>query len=93
MYGYTLLLRRIFGPKREDVIREWRKLHNENLNDMYRSQNIIRVTKSRRMRWAGHIARMGERRGVYRILVWKPEGKRPLGRPRFRWEDNIKIDI
>jgi len=63
------------------------------VNDMYSSPNIIQVIKSRRMRWAGHIARMGERRGVYRILVWKPEGKRPLGRPRFRWVDNIKMDI
>ena len=73
--------------------REWRKLHNEQLNDLYSSPNIVRVIKSRRMGWAGHIARMGERRGVYRILVRKPEGKRLLGRPRHRWEDNIKMDI
>jgi len=75
------------------VSREWRKLHNEQLNDLYSSPNIVRVIKSRRMGWAGHIARMGERRGVYRILVRKPEGKRLLGRPRHRWEDNIKMDI
>jgi hypothetical protein len=68
---------------------EWRKLHNEELNDLYSSPNIVRVIKSRRMRWAGHVARMGEERGVYRVLVGKPEGKRPLGRPRRRWVDNI----
>ena len=67
--------------------------HNEELNDLYCSPNIVRVIKSRRMRWAGHVARMGERRGVYRVLVGKPEGKRPLTRPRHRWEDNIKIDL
>ena len=72
---------------------EWRKLHNEELIDLYSSPNIIRVIKSRRMRWAGHVARMGERRGVYRILVGKPEGKRPLGRHRRIWEDNIKMDV
>ena len=72
---------------------EWRKVHNEELNDLYSSPNIVRVIKSRRMRWAGHVARMGERKGVYRVLVWKPEGKRPLGRPRHRWEDNIKMDL
>ena len=83
-------LRRIFGPKRDDVTREWRKLHNDELNVLYCSPNIVRVIKSRRMRWAGHVARMGEGRGVYRILVGKPEGKRPLGRPRRRWEDNIQ---
>ena len=69
------------------------KLHFENLNDLHSSPNIVRVIKSRRMRWAGHIARMGERRGVHRVLVRKPEGKRPLGRPRRRWEDNIKMDL
>ena len=84
-------MRRIFGPKRDEVAGEWRKLHNEELNNLYSSHNIVRVIKSRRMRWAEHVARVGERRGVYRVLVGKPEGKRPLGRPRFRWEDNIKM--
>ena len=77
-------VRRIFGSKRDEVTREWRKLQNEEHNDLYSSPNIVRVIKSRIMRWAGHVARMGERRGVYRILVGKPEGKRPLGRPRRR---------
>jgi len=86
-------LRRIFGPKRDEVTREWRKLHNGELNDLYCSPNIVRVIKSRRMRWAGNVARMGERRGVYRVLVGKVEGKRPLGRPRRRWEDNIKMNL
>ena len=76
------VLRRIFGPKRDEVTGVWRKLHNEELNDLYTSPNIFRVIKSRRMRWAGHVARMGERRGVYRVLVGKPKGKRALGRPR-----------
>jgi len=76
------VLRRIFGPRRDEVTGDWRKLHNEELNDSYCSPNIVRVIKSRRMRWAGHVARMGEARGVYRVLVGKPEGKRPLGRPR-----------
>jgi hypothetical protein len=87
------VLRRIFGPRRDEVTGEWRKLHNEELNDLYSSPNIVRVIKSRRMRLAGHVARKGERRGVYRVLVGKPEGKRPLGRPRCRWEDNIKMDL
>ena len=87
------VLRRAFGPKRDEVTGEWRKLHNEELSDLYCLPNIVRVVKSRRMRWAGHVARMEERRGVYRVLVGKPERKRPLGRPRFRWEDNIKIDL
>jgi hypothetical protein len=87
------VLRRIFGPKRDEVTRDWRRLHNEELNDLYSSPNITRVIKSRRMRWAGHAARMGEKRGAYRILVGRPEGRRPLGRPRRRWEDNIKIDL
>jgi len=75
------------------VIGEWRKLHNEELNDKFSSPIIFRVIKSRRMRWAGHVARIGEIRGVYRVLVGKPEGKRPLGKPRRRWEDNIKMDL
>jgi hypothetical protein len=73
--------RRIFVPKRDEVTGEWRKLHNEELRDLYSSPSIIRIIKSRRMRWAGHVARMGERRNAYRLLVGKPEGKRPLGRP------------
>ena len=75
---------RIFGPKRDEVTGEWRKLHNEERNDMYSSPTSVRAIKSRRMRWAGHVAHMGERRGVYRVLVGKLEGKRPLGRPRHR---------
>jgi len=72
---------------------KWRKLHNEELNDLYSSPNVFRVIISRRMRWVGHVARIGERRGVYWVLVWKPEGKSPLGRPRCKWEDNIKMDL
>ena len=87
------VLRRIFGPKRDGVTEEWRKLHNEELNDLYCSTNIVQVIKLRRMRWAGHVARMEEGRGVHRVLVGKPEGKRPLGRPRHGWEDNIKMDL
>jgi len=87
------VLWRIFGPKRDEVTGEWRKLHNEELNDLYCSTNIVRVIKSRRMRWAGHVAGMGEKRGVYRVLVGKPEGMKLLGRPRRRWEDNIKMDL
>jgi hypothetical protein len=87
------VLRRVFGPKRGLVTGEWRKLHNEELNDLYSLPNIVLVVKSRRMRWAGHVVRMGEDRGVHRVLVRKPEGKRPLGRPRCRWEDNIKMDL
>jgi hypothetical protein len=86
-------LRRIFGSKMDEVTEEWRKLYNEEFNYLYSSPNIVRVIKSRRMRWVGHIARMGERRGVYRVLVGKSEGKRPLERPRRRWEDNIKMDL
>jgi hypothetical protein len=87
------VLNKVFGPKRDEVTGEWRKLHNEELNDLYSLPNIVRVVKSRRMRWAGHVARMGEERGVNRVLVGKPEGKRPLVRPRRRWEDNIKMDL
>ena len=87
------VLRRIFGPKRDGVTGEWRKLRNDELNDLYCSPNIMWVIKSRRMRWAGHMARMEEGRGVHRGLVVKSEGQRPLGRPRLRWEDNIKMDL
>jgi hypothetical protein len=87
------VLRRIFGPKRDVVTGEWRKLHNEELNDLYSSPNIIRVIKLSRMRWVGHVACMGEGRGAYRILVGRPEGRRPLGRPRRRWVDNNKMDL
>ena len=87
------VLRRIFGPKGYEVTGEWRKLHNEELNDLYSSPNIVWVIKSRRMRWAGHLARMGENGGEYRVLAGKPEGKRPLGIPRHRWEDNIEMDL
>jgi len=87
------VLRRIFWPKRDAVTGEWRKLHNEELNDLYSSPSIVRVIKSRRIRWAGPVVSMGESRGVCRVLVGKPEGKRPLGRPRRRWEDNIRIDL
>jgi len=86
-------MRRIFGPNRGGLTGEWRKLHNEELNDLYCLLNIVWVIKSRRMREAGHVARMGERRDVYSVLVEKREGKRPLGRPRSRWEDNIKMDF
>jgi len=87
------VLRRVFGPKRDEVTGEWRKLHNEELNGLYSLPNIVWVVKSRRMRWAGHVARMGEDRGMHRVLLGKSEGKSPLGRPRRRWEDNIKIDL
>jgi len=80
-----MMLRRIFGPRRDEVTGEWRRLHKEGLSDLYASPNIVRVIKWRRMRWAWHVARMGEERGVYRDLVGKPEGKRSLGRPRRRW--------
>ena len=86
-----MVLRRIFGPRRDEVTGEWRRLHNEELNDLYSSPNIVRVIKARRMRWSGHVACVGEERGVYRVLVGKPEGKRPLGRPRRRWVDNIRM--
>jgi len=83
------VLRNIFGPRRDEVMWEWRRLHNEEVNDLYSSPNIVRVIKSRRMRWAGHVACMGEERGVYRVLVWKPEGRRP----RCRWVDNIRMAL
>jgi hypothetical protein len=87
------VLRRIFGPKRDEVTGDLRKLHNEELHKLYSLPNIIRMIKSRRMRWEGYVARMGEKRNAYRILVGKPDGKRPLGRPRRRWVDNIKINL
>jgi hypothetical protein len=86
------VLGKIFGPKREED-RSWRKLHNNELQSLYFSPNIVRVIKSRRMRWAGHVALRGEGRGIYRVLVSRPKEKRPLGRPRCRWEDNIKVDL
>ena len=86
-------MRFIFGPRRDEVTGDWKRLRNEELNDLYCSPHIVRVIKSRRMRWAGHVASMGEERGVYRVLVGKPEGRRPLGRPRCRWVDNIRMDL
>jgi hypothetical protein len=86
------VLRKIFGPKSE-VDGSWIKLHNDELHSLYSSPNIVRVIKLRRLRWAGHVARMGEGSGVYRVLVGKPVSKRPLARPRRRWEDNIKLDL
>jgi hypothetical protein len=86
------VLRKIFGPKREGD-GSWRKWHNDEPHNLYSSPNIVGVIKLRRMRWVGHVARMGEGRGVYRVLVGRPEGKRPLGRPRRRWADNIKMDL
>jgi hypothetical protein len=87
------VLRRIYEPKRDEVTGEWRKLDNEELSDLYSAPNIIRIIKSCSLRWAGHIARFWLCGGVYRVLVGKPEGKRPLERPRLKWEDNIKIDL
>jgi hypothetical protein len=87
------VLRRIFGPKRDEVTGEWRKLHNGDLHSLYSSPDIIRQVKSRRMKWARHVARMGEERKVYRVWVGKPEGRTPLGIPRRRWEDGIRMDI
>jgi hypothetical protein len=86
------VLRKIFGTKREED-GSWRKLDNDELHDLYSSPNIVRAIKSRKMRWAGHVTRMGEGRRAYRVLVGRPEGKRPLGRPRRRWDDNIKTDL
>jgi hypothetical protein len=87
------VLRREFGSKRDEVIGGWRKLHNEERHNLYCSPSIIRIIKSTRKRWAEHVAQMGEKRNAYRILVGKPEGKRPLGRPRRRWKDNIRMDL
>jgi hypothetical protein len=87
------VLRRIFGPRRDEGTGEWRKLHNEELHNLYSSPYIIRQVKSSQMRWAGHVERMGEERKVYKVLVGKPVGKRPLGRPRRRWEDGIRMDL
>jgi hypothetical protein len=87
------VLRRIFGPKRDEKTGEWRKLHKEELNDLYSSPSNFWVIKSRRIRWVRHVARTGERKGVYRILMGKPEGRRPLGRTRRRWEINIKMNL
>jgi hypothetical protein len=87
------VLRRIFGPKRDELTGGWRELHNEELHNLYSSPSIIRMIKSRRMRWAVHVARMGQKRNACRILVGKPEGKRALGRPRRRWVDNIKMGL
>jgi hypothetical protein len=87
------VLRRIFGPKRDEVTGGWRKLHNEELHGLHTSSSIVGVIKARRMRWAGHVACMEEVRGAYNILVGRPEGRRPLGRPRRRWEDNIKMNL
>jgi len=89
----NMVLRRIFGPRRDEVTEEWRRLHNKEINDLYSSPNTVRVIKSRRMRWAGHVARVGEERGVYRVLLGKPEGKRRLGRPSRRWVNNIRMDL
>ena len=88
-----MVLRRIFGPRRDEVTGEWKRLHNEELNDLYSSPNIVRVIKSRRIRWAGHVALMGAERGVYWVLAEKPEGRRPLWRPRCRSADNITMDL
>jgi hypothetical protein len=86
------VLRKMFGRRREED-GSWRKLHNDELHSLYSSPNIVKVIKSRRMRWAGHVAHRGEGRGVYRVLVGRPQGKRPLGKPRCRWEDNIEMDL
>jgi hypothetical protein len=90
---YISFIYAVLEPKRDEVTGEWRKLHNEELHNLYSSPDIIRQVKSRRMRWVGHVARMGEERKLYKVLVGKPEGKRPLERPRRRWEDGIRIDL
>jgi hypothetical protein len=87
------VLRRIFAPKKDEVTGEWRKLHSEELHNFYSSPDVIRHVKLRRMRWVGHVARIGDEREVYKVLVVNPEGKRPLGRPRSRWEDGIRMDL
>jgi hypothetical protein len=87
------MLRRIFGPQRDEVTGEWRKLQNEELHDLYSSSSITRMIMSMRMKWVGNVARIGEKRNAYKLLVGKPEGKRPLGRPRRRWVDNIRMDL
>jgi hypothetical protein len=87
------VLKGIFGPKTEEVTGEWRNIHNEELNDLFFSTSFVRVIKSRRKGWAGHVARMGVRGCIFRVLMGKPKGKRPLGRPRNRWEDSIKMDL
>jgi len=92
-YVVFKLSKHIHLPRRDEVTGEWRRLHNEELNDLYSLPNIVPVVKSRRMRWAGHVARMGEEKGVYRFLVGKPEGRRPLGRRSCRWVDNIRMDL
>jgi hypothetical protein len=87
------VLRRIFRPKRDVVTGEWRKLHNEELHDLYSSPSIIKIIRARRMRWAGHVPRMGEKKNAYKLLAGKPKGRRPLGRPKRRWLDNIRMDL
>ena len=87
------VLRKIYGPKRDEMTGEWRRLHNEELHGLYDSPDVVRIMKSRRLRWSDHVARMREKRRLYSIVVRKPEGKRPLARPRRRWEDNIRRDL
>jgi hypothetical protein len=87
------MLRGIFGPKRDEVTGGWRKLHNEELCNLYSFPSVIRMIMSRMMKWTGRVARIGAKRNAYRILMGKPEGKRPVGRPRCRWEDNVKMDL
>jgi hypothetical protein len=87
------VLRKILKPKRNEITREWSRLHKEELHDLYTAAHVIRVIKPRRMRWAGHIARVGEKRGAHRVVERKPEGKRPIGRTRHRWEDHIKMKL
>jgi len=89
----NMVFRRIFGPRRDEVMGEWRRMRNEELCDLYSSPNIVRVIKSKRRRCPGHVVHMGEEKGVYRVLVGKSEGRRPLGRPRHRWVDNIRMDL